>query len=187
MCNQLTHSSYDDYDNTWTLFIIIIKPEVRPICHCLWLGHETMVYGVCFSIFLCIIHIYMSIFGELLYAYRCVFEGLYSLSGNKSSQNMSSFQENAYVAYPLQCTSYRVGFWWQEFSSARWKKAMPCKKLGPKIMIASPVISAIPVVSLTYKGSVMWKTFPCHKVIMPIFGLLHTLISNITRIIGILE
>ena len=28
-------------------FIIIIKSEVRPIYHCLGLGHETMVCGVC--------------------------------------------------------------------------------------------------------------------------------------------
>ena len=32
--------------------IIIIKSEVWPICHCLWLGHETMVCALCFSIFL---------------------------------------------------------------------------------------------------------------------------------------
>ena len=30
--------------------IIIIKSEVRPICHCLGLGHETMVCAVCLSI-----------------------------------------------------------------------------------------------------------------------------------------
>ena len=32
--------------------IIIIKSEVWTITHCLWLGHETMVSAVCFSIFL---------------------------------------------------------------------------------------------------------------------------------------
>ena len=32
--------------------IIIIKSEVWNIFHCLWLGHETMVCAVCFSIFL---------------------------------------------------------------------------------------------------------------------------------------
>ena len=32
--------------------ITIIKSEVWPICHCLGLGHETMVRAVCLSIFL---------------------------------------------------------------------------------------------------------------------------------------
>ena len=33
--------------------IIIIKSEIWPICHCLGLGHETMPYAVCLSIFFC--------------------------------------------------------------------------------------------------------------------------------------
>ena len=34
-------------------FVIIIKSQVYPICHCLGLGQETMVSAVCLSIFLC--------------------------------------------------------------------------------------------------------------------------------------
>ena len=33
------------------LYLIIMKSGVWLICHCLWLGHETMVCAVCFSIF----------------------------------------------------------------------------------------------------------------------------------------
>ena len=36
---------------TCALYIIIIKSEVRPICYCLGLGNETMVYAVCLSVF----------------------------------------------------------------------------------------------------------------------------------------
>ena len=32
--------------------IVIIKPDVWPVCHCLGLSHETMVCAVCLSIFL---------------------------------------------------------------------------------------------------------------------------------------
>ena len=32
--------------------IIIIKSELCPICHCLWLGHETMGCAVCIILFL---------------------------------------------------------------------------------------------------------------------------------------
>ena len=31
----------------------MVKSEVWPICHCLGLGHETMVWAVCLFIFLC--------------------------------------------------------------------------------------------------------------------------------------
>ena len=37
---------------TYKLDLIIIKSEVWHICHCLWLGHETIVCAVCLSIFL---------------------------------------------------------------------------------------------------------------------------------------
>ena len=33
-------------------FTTIIKPEVWPICHCLGLGHKTMLYSVCLCIYL---------------------------------------------------------------------------------------------------------------------------------------
>ena len=48
---QLTHLSYIDYENTctWSYFIII-KSKVWPICHCLGLGHETMVCAVCLQL-----------------------------------------------------------------------------------------------------------------------------------------
>ena len=39
--------------------IIIIKPEVWTITHCLGLGHKTMVSAVCLSIFLCLIWIWI--------------------------------------------------------------------------------------------------------------------------------
>ena len=49
--NLLTHSSYDDCDNTCTYYlIIIIKLEIWPICHCSGLGHETMSCAVCLYI-----------------------------------------------------------------------------------------------------------------------------------------
>ena len=34
------------------ILIIIIKSELWPICHCLWLGHKTMGCVVCFISFL---------------------------------------------------------------------------------------------------------------------------------------
>ena len=43
---QLIHAFYDDNENTYTLFFIIIKSEVWPICHCLWSGYEAMVCTV---------------------------------------------------------------------------------------------------------------------------------------------
>ena len=54
VCIQLTHSSYDDCENTctWSYYSIIIKSEVWPIYHCLGLAHETMVSTLCLSIFL---------------------------------------------------------------------------------------------------------------------------------------
>ena len=52
MCFQFTHSSCDDWENIYILCLIIIKPEVWTITHCLGLGHETMFCAVCLSIFL---------------------------------------------------------------------------------------------------------------------------------------
>ena len=56
---QLTHFSYDDFENLCTLctflcllYFSIIKLEVSPICHYLGLGHEAMICIVCLSIFL---------------------------------------------------------------------------------------------------------------------------------------
>ena len=47
---QFTHFSYDDWDNIYILcLIIIIKPKVWSITHCLGLGHETMVYAFLYS------------------------------------------------------------------------------------------------------------------------------------------
>ena len=40
------------------LDLIIIKSEVWPICHCLGLGHETMICAVYLSIFLFLYHLY---------------------------------------------------------------------------------------------------------------------------------
>ena len=48
VCIQLAHLSYYDCENTC---IFIIKFDVSPVCHCLGLGHETMVCVVCLSIF----------------------------------------------------------------------------------------------------------------------------------------
>ena len=44
--------------------IIIIKSEVWPICHCLWLGHETMVCTVCHEIIVCAVYSYIFIHFE---------------------------------------------------------------------------------------------------------------------------
>ena len=56
VCIQLTHLSYDDCENLCTYFIIVIKSEEWPICHCVGLGHEKMVCPVClFIFFFCII------------------------------------------------------------------------------------------------------------------------------------
>ena len=49
---RFTHFSYDNCENICTYLIIIIKSEVWPICHCLGLGQETMVYAACLFIFL---------------------------------------------------------------------------------------------------------------------------------------
>ena len=53
VCFQFTHFPCDDI---WRIhakcLIIITKPDVWIIFQCLWLGHETMVRAVCFSIFL---------------------------------------------------------------------------------------------------------------------------------------
>ena len=51
VCFQFTHFPCDDWENIYCL-IIIIKTEVRTIIHCLGLGHESMVFAVCLSIFL---------------------------------------------------------------------------------------------------------------------------------------
>ena len=55
---QFTHFSYDDLRIRVLNLIIIIKSEVWPICHCLGLGHETMVCAVCRFIILSHTHIY---------------------------------------------------------------------------------------------------------------------------------
>ena len=54
MCFQFTHFLCDDWENIYLLFliIIIIKSEVWTITHCLGLGHETLAWAVCPSIFL---------------------------------------------------------------------------------------------------------------------------------------
>ena len=53
MCIQLIHFSYDDRENMFFFyFIIIIKSEVWPIWHCIGLGHEAMVCAVCPFMFL---------------------------------------------------------------------------------------------------------------------------------------
>ena len=51
VCLQLTQFSCVDRENVYYL-IIIIKPEVWIINHCLGLGHETMVCAVCLTMFL---------------------------------------------------------------------------------------------------------------------------------------
>ena len=52
-CVELAHSSLGDWKNIFiTYLIIIIKPEVWILNHCLGLGHETMVCAVCLTIFL---------------------------------------------------------------------------------------------------------------------------------------
>ena len=51
MCIRLTHFSQDDCENTCTLSFFI-KSEGWRICHCLWLGHETMLYAACLAFFL---------------------------------------------------------------------------------------------------------------------------------------
>ena len=50
VCFQFAHFLCDDWENIYIL-ILIIKSEVWTITHCLGLGHETMVCGVCLSIF----------------------------------------------------------------------------------------------------------------------------------------
>ena len=52
VCFQFTHFLCDDWENIYTLSYYLIKSEVWTITHCLGLGHETMVCGVCLSIFL---------------------------------------------------------------------------------------------------------------------------------------
>ena len=49
---QLTHFFNDDCESTCTQSYYHHQSEVWPICHCLGLGHETMVCTVCLSIFL---------------------------------------------------------------------------------------------------------------------------------------
>ena len=51
---RLTHFPCDDWGITHSFLIIIIKPEVWTIVHCLELCNETMVCAVCLSIFLSI-------------------------------------------------------------------------------------------------------------------------------------
>ena len=46
VCIQLTHSLLMIV-STPVLDIIIIKSNIWPICHCLELGHETMVCDIC--------------------------------------------------------------------------------------------------------------------------------------------
>ena len=53
VCFQFTHFLCDDWENICIFcLIIIIKPEVWTITHCLGLCHETIVCAVCLSIFL---------------------------------------------------------------------------------------------------------------------------------------
>ena len=56
VCIQVTHFAIDACEIECIFFyliiIIIIKSEVWNMCHCLWLGHETMVCAVCLSMFL---------------------------------------------------------------------------------------------------------------------------------------
>ena len=49
---KFTQFPRDGWENILLCLIIIIKSEVWTIIHCLWLGHETMVYAVCLFIFL---------------------------------------------------------------------------------------------------------------------------------------
>ena len=55
-CNVVSHwlGACTKWSLLWWLLhlIIIIKSEIWPICHCLGLGHETMVHAVCLCIFL---------------------------------------------------------------------------------------------------------------------------------------
>ena len=58
LCIQLAVFSYDDCENTEFYLIIIIKSEIWLICHCLGLGHETMICTLCLSIVLWKEHFY---------------------------------------------------------------------------------------------------------------------------------
>ena len=53
VCFQFTHLSWDDWENIYILCLIIItKPEVWTITHCLGLSHGTILCTACLSIFL---------------------------------------------------------------------------------------------------------------------------------------
>ena len=70
---QLTHFSYDDLRIRVLYFIIIIKSEVWPVCHCLGLGHETVVCAVCRFIFLSHTHLYFLTYNYFTYLMREIF------------------------------------------------------------------------------------------------------------------
>ena len=61
VCFQFTNSPCYDWENIYIYIyirclVIINKSEVWTITHCLGLGHETMVYAVCLSVFLWHLH-----------------------------------------------------------------------------------------------------------------------------------
>ena len=65
--------------------IIIIKPEVRIVNHCLWLGYETMVCAVCLTMFLQLCHITVKVTegtkASIAYCTsKCLFHSLFMLT-----------------------------------------------------------------------------------------------------------
>ena len=66
------------WSREYPLCLIIIKSEVWAIFHCSGLGHETMVYAVCLSIFLCCCS------GQAFDCLRLIAKGPYNICEKKN-------------------------------------------------------------------------------------------------------
>ena len=92
--------------------IIIIKSEVWIITHCLGLGHETMVYAVCLSIFLynvspilCCVVLFFSVSFSFLFFVLCIW--LFQLTSKCHNFNSHIFMLWWY-AFMNQAEAYLI-------------------------------------------------------------------------------